>query len=58
MKAECIKRFLDISADTMREVGEQFEVTAERFNEINSTRYGQLVKKVQAPRKPKAKKEE
>ena len=57
MKAECVRRFLDLKEGIVREGGEQFDVTAERLAEINSTRYGLLAKKVMAKRKPRQKKE-
>lgn len=49
MLAECVDKFLDKIEGTMRDVGDRFEVTEERFNEINSTRYGTLVKAVEMP---------
>ncbi len=43
MIAECVKRFYDIRADRFREVGDLFEVTPERFEEINGhPNYGVL----------------
>lgn len=57
MKAECVRRFLDLKEGIVREVGEQFDATAERLAEINSTRYGLLAKKVRAERKPRQRKE-
>lgn len=44
MIAECVVRFKDLEARKMREVGERFEVSAERFKALNSTRYGQVVR--------------
>lgn len=44
MKVEVITRFMDIKEHVMREVGEVFSATADRVHEINSTRYGELVK--------------
>lgn len=49
MTAECIVSFKDIEAGRLREAGERFEVTPERFKAINSTRYGILVKEVDEP---------
>lgn len=46
MVAECIVRFKDIDAGVLREAGDRFEVSPERFAAINGTRYGQLVKEV------------
>ena len=42
----CVRAFRDIETRAMHEVGERFEVTAERLSAINSTRYGQLVEVV------------
>lgn len=57
MTAECIVRFLDIEANTTREIGDRFEVTKKRFEAINGTKYGKLVREVR-PRGRKPKKEE
>ena len=57
MTAECTVRFLDVEANVMREVGDRFEVTKERFEAINGTKYGKLVREVR-PRGHKPKKEE
>lgn len=56
MTAECIVRFLDIEANVMREGGDRFEVTPERFEAINGTEYGELVREVKhRGRRPKKK---
>lgn len=47
MVAECVRAFLDTKTGNTRKVGERFEVTAERFSAINSTKYGQLVREVE-----------
>jgi len=52
MFAECVRAFRDFTHG-MREEGERFEVTEERFAQINGTRYGQLVKAVDAVERPK-----
>lgn len=65
MLVECTDAFLDLETGNMREVGERFEVTAERLSAINSTKYGQLVKKVDEkpaetvsePERPKARRQ-
>ena len=44
MVVVCTRAFLDAETCKLHEVGERFEVTAERLSAINSTRYGQLVK--------------
>lgn len=46
MRAKVIVRFEDIKAGRIREVGETFICNASRFEEINSTEYGQLVVEV------------
>lgn len=43
MKARVIREFFDVEADRVRKEGEAFEVTPERFNAINSTRWGLLI---------------
>ena len=40
MRAKCIKRFRDKETKAVREVGDVFEVTAERFAEISAAQYG------------------
>lgn len=47
MRAVCTRAFLDAETNVLREVGEEFEVTAERLSAINSTRYGQLAVEVE-----------
>lgn len=47
MRVAAIRRFRDIGADRLREEGEEFDVTPRRFEEINSTKYGVLVKQVE-----------
>jgi hypothetical protein len=43
MIAECVKRFYDLKEDRFREAGDMFEVTPERFEEINGhPNYGVL----------------
>ena len=58
MTAECIVSFKDIETGRLREAGERFEVTPERFKALNSTKYGTLVKEVESKRTRKAKAEE
>lgn len=53
MTAECIVTFKDLEAGKLREVGERFEVTPERFKAINSTKYGTLAKEVETPKSEK-----
>lgn len=49
MLAECIVRFKDIDAGVLREVGDRFEVTKERLEAINGTKYGTLATEVAEP---------
>ncbi len=44
MKVIAILPFDDLQEGVSREAGDSFEVTEERFEEINSTEFGQLVK--------------
>ena len=61
MVVVCTRAFLDAETGKLQEVGERFEVTAERLSAINSTKYGQLaqevkekpVEAVSEPQKPK-----
>jgi len=46
MRVRCVRRFNDFKVGTLREEGATFEVSEERFKEINSAGYGQLVQKV------------
>jgi hypothetical protein len=49
-----LKPFRDLKEGVKREkVGEVFEVSPERFKEINSTKHGKLVEKVKEPKKDK-----
>lgn len=43
MLVKCITEFMDLKAHKLREEGETFEVSEDRFKAINSTRYGVLV---------------
>ncbi|WP_337970292.1 hypothetical protein [Virgibacillus salexigens] len=46
MIAKTIKRFYDKKEKKHRVVNEQFEVSAVRFKDINSTKFGKLVEEV------------
>jgi hypothetical protein len=52
---EALKPFKDIAAGVDRKVGERWEVDLERFNEVNSTIYGELAKRADEEPKQKAK---
>ena len=47
MVVVCTRAFLDAETGKLHEVGERFEVTAERLCAINSTKYGQLAEEVE-----------
>lgn len=50
MRVRCVRDFHDLQAGVRRSFGDVFECTAERFAEINSAGYGELVEAVR-PRK-------
>lgn len=50
MIVQAIKEFRDLESGTLRKGGDRFEVTPERFAALNSSRYGELVREVEAPR--------
>lgn len=47
MKVKVIKDFRDKYTKKIHEVGEEIEVTKERYEEINSTAHGILIKKIE-----------
>ena len=49
MRVKCIRTFRDFDAGLVRSEGEEFEVTPDRFEAINGTRYGTLVEALEAP---------
>lgn len=56
MKAKVIKPFIDKKEGVTRNVGDTFTLSKERFEEINSTKFGVLVKAVaEEAAKPKKK---
>jgi hypothetical protein len=53
MIAKCTTEFMDLEAHTLRKEGETFEVSKDRFEAINATRYGKLVEEAEeAPEEP------
>jgi hypothetical protein len=46
MKAKVIKPFYDKKEGVTRNVGDTFTVSEDRFEEINSTKFGELVSEV------------
>ncbi len=56
MKVKVIKPFIDKKEGVTRNVGDTFTLSKERFEEINSTKFGVLVKAVaEETAKPKKK---
>lgn len=55
MRAKAIKPFVDKKEGVTRKLGDTFTLSAERFEEINSTKFGTLVVTEEAakPKKPK-----
>ena len=51
MKAKAIRKFIDLKADKTREVGQIFEVTKKRYEEINSTSHGILIEEIKGAKK-------
>lgn len=51
MKAKTLKKFKDRKEGIVRKVGETFEVSKERFEEINATKNGKLVVEVKETKK-------
>lgn len=57
MKAKVLKPFIDKEEGVARNMGDTFTVSEERFEEINSTQHGVLVRAVaEETVKPKARK--
>lgn len=51
MQAVCVTAFRDMEAGVLRGVGDVFDVTQERLDAINGTKYGKLAEEVaEAPR--------
>ena len=51
MKVKTLVRFIDLEARKTREIGDVFDVTQKRLDEINSTSYGELVEVVKGEKK-------
>lgn len=49
MRVRCVKAFRDFDAGRFRNSGEEFDVSPDRFEAINGTRYGVLVEALEAP---------
>ena len=43
MRVKCIRTFRDFDAGRIRDEGDEFEVSPDRYDAINGTRYGTLV---------------
>lgn len=52
MLIRCTRAFRDIGAGRLREVGEEWEATAERLAAINGAGYGKLAEAVNAEPEP------
>lgn len=50
MKAKVIQKFKDKNTKEIYKVGQEIEVTKERFKEMNSTPNGQFVEEVKQPK--------
>lgn len=46
MKAMALVKFKDLKENKIRNKGEEFILSKERFKEINSTKFGNLVKEI------------
>lgn len=55
MKVRTLKRFSDLKENKIRECGDEFEATAKRVDEINSTPSGALVEVIKEVKKTKKK---
>ena len=51
MKARTLTRFNDLKENIIREIGDVFEVTAKRVEQINSTHCGTLVEVIEEAKK-------
>lgn len=51
MQAVCVKPFRDLDAGVMREEGDIFEVSPQRFDRLSATRYGKLVEEAPKPKR-------
>lgn len=51
MRVKVIKKFIDKKEGKVREVGEVFDTTKKRFEEINSTSFGFLVEEIKEENK-------
>lgn len=49
MRVKCIRTFKDFDAGRVRDSGEEFEVSPDRFKAINGTKYGVLVEALEVP---------
>lgn len=47
MKAKVIRKFIDLKANKTMEIGNVFEVSKERFEELNKTHHGILIEQVE-----------
>lgn len=53
MKVKVVRQFIDRHSKTLHRKGDEIEVTAERFEEINSTSRGAIVEKTEGVKESK-----
>ena len=46
MLAECVRDFRDLDCGALRRAGDRFEVSPERLERLNATKYGELAREV------------
>lgn len=51
MKVKVIKKFRDKYTNLLHEIGQDIEITKERFEEINSTAHGVFVEEIKEEKK-------
>ncbi len=49
MRVVALRKFKDLEAGVVRQEGAVFEVTGDRYTEINSTMHGALVEPIEEP---------
>lgn len=53
MKAKVVKKYRDKNTNLLQEKGTEVEVTQKRFDEINSTVFGDFLEEIKVKKKPK-----
>lgn len=54
MKVQALENFTDLKENVLRQKGELFEVTKERYEEINSHTFGPLVRIIEEKKEKKS----